>query len=67
MDDSISTKGKQSRETGGKFVFLLFAGVVRFPISKLDKEIYARNIISHAVSGRIERFRTTIGWQRNIL
>ena len=49
MDDWISTKGKQSRETGGKFVFLLFAGVVRFPISKLDKEIYARNIISHAV------------------
>ena len=41
--------------------------VVRLPISKLDKGIYASNIISHAVSGLIERFRTTIGWQRNIL
>ena len=44
MDGQISTKGKQSRETGGKFVFLLFAGVVRIAISKLHKEIYANNI-----------------------
>ena len=60
-------RANKAGKLAGKFVFLLFAGVVRFPISKLDKEIYARNIISHAVSGRIERFRTTIGWQRNIL
>ena len=42
MDDWISPKSKESRETGGKFVLLLFAWVVRFPISKQGDELAFR-------------------------
>ena len=60
MDDWISPKSRQSRETGGKFVFLLFAGVVpaftvtwlpnsqfasSFKARRYMREIYASGVV----------------------